>query len=71
MLKMAERIIVMSEANRRRGEKWSKALALAEFEEREENVKWIKSQASIVADMKAYSDSLPRKKLNLRERNNG
>ena len=48
----------MGEANIKRGEKWTKARELAVFQKRDKDVAWLDSQASIVADMKEYADSL-------------
>ena len=51
-------MLKMGEASLRRGEKWTKLSALAEFEDRTADVEWLKTQPSVVADMKEYADSL-------------
>ena len=46
----------MSEANIKRGEKWSIQRKKAEFEKRDTDVKWMDSQKAIVDDIKEYED---------------
>ena len=48
----------MGKANIKRGEKWTIQRKKAEFEKRDEDVKWLDSQESIVNDIKEYEESL-------------
>ncbi len=50
----------MTEANITRGEKWTKGLAKAEYENMKEDVKWLNANKNIQEDIKAYKDSLPK-----------
>jgi len=50
----------MSEANIKRGEKWTKARKLAVFQKRDKDVAWLDSQPAIVDDIKEYAESLPK-----------
>ncbi len=44
----------MGQANIDRGEKWTKAMKEAEFENRPADVEWMKSQKSVMDDIKEY-----------------
>lgn len=44
--------------NIKRGEKWTEAKRVAAFENRNDDVKWMDSQESIVNDIKEYEESI-------------
>lgn len=48
----------MGQANINRGEKWSKVLAIAVFENRQKDVEWINTQQSILKDIEEYKISI-------------
>ena len=58
----------MGEASLKRGEKWTKIRELYAFQKRDKDVTWLDSQASIVADMKEYADSLPKETKSKKEK---
>lgn len=48
----------MGQANIARGEKWLKVMKDLEFQDESEDVEWMKTQKSIMDDIKEYEDSI-------------
>lgn len=48
----------MGESNINRGKKWADQIVLLTLRKQEKEIEWIKSQPSIVADIKEYEDSI-------------
>ena len=61
----------MGQNNILRGEKWTNEMARAVFENRSKDVEWMKSQVSIMEDIKEFEDSKEQPKVEVKKTSKG